>query len=72
MLTIKISEKLNNEQTETISNIIHEVLLDLGYGEHLDYYAWDLDVNLDIDVDRETCSHKEIREEAEALNKETM
>ena len=47
METIKLADKLDKEQTETISNIIHDVLVDLGHGDNLDFYAWDLDVDLD-------------------------
>ena len=50
MNTIKVADKLNKEQTETVSNIIHDVLVDLGYGEHLDFYAWDLDVDIDSEI----------------------
>ena len=45
--TVDIAEKLDKEQTETISNIIHDVLVDLGYGENLDFYAWDLKVDIE-------------------------
>jgi len=47
--TIDIAEKLDKEQTETITNIIHDVLVDLGYGENLDFYAWDLKVDIEKD-----------------------
>ena len=47
--TIDIAEKLDKEQTETITNIIHDVLVDLGYGEMLDFYAWDLKVDIEKD-----------------------
>ena len=57
--TIKIADKLDKEQatadrtkkeqTEIITNIIHDVLVDLGHGENLDFYAWDLDVDLEND-----------------------
>ena len=47
--TVNIAEKLNKPQTEIISNIIHDVLVDLGYGdEQLDFYAWDLEVDIEI------------------------
>ena len=52
MFTIKIAEKLNKEQTETVSNIIHDVLVDEGYSECLDFYAWDLDVDLIIEGEK--------------------
>ena len=45
--TIDIADCLNKEQVETISNIIHEVLLELGHEKHLDFYAWDLKVDID-------------------------
>ena len=44
--TIDIAEKLDKEQTETITNIMHDILVDLGYGENLDFYAWDLKVDI--------------------------
>ena len=47
--TIKIADKLDKEQTEIITNIIHDVLVDSGHGENLDFYAWDLDVDLEND-----------------------
>ena len=49
--TIDIAEKLDKEQTETITNIIHDVLVDLGYGENLDVELiyWDLKVDIDKD-----------------------
>ena len=52
MFTIKIAEKLNKEQTETISNIIHDVLVDEGYSECLDFYAWDLDVDVIVEGEK--------------------
>ena len=45
--TVDVAEKLDKEQTETITNIIHDVLVGLGYGENLDFYAWDLKVDID-------------------------
>ena len=51
--TVNIAEKLNKPQTEIISNIIHDVLVDSGYGdEQLDFYAWDLDVDVIIEGEK--------------------
>jgi len=52
MVTIKIAEKLNKEQTETISNIVYDVLVDEGYSECLASYAFDLDVDVTVEGEK--------------------
>ena len=46
--TIDIAEHLDNQQLETITNIIHDVLVDQGHGDKLDFYAWGLLVDLEV------------------------
>ena len=47
--TVNIAEKLNKEQAETVGDIIYDVLVDLGYGEHLNFFAWDLKVDIEME-----------------------
>ena len=44
--TVNIGEKLNKEQTEIISNIIHDVLADSKHKESLDFYTWSVQVDI--------------------------
>lgn len=44
--TVNIGEKLNKEQTEIMSNIIHDVLADSEHKESLDFYTWSVQVDI--------------------------